>query len=161
MKEWTTVLTPISAGGSSNLAWCLFNHHLYMLPIIASSLHQTQFIFIFLLFSSTFVRLYLIEYLLLLNMLNIHSRYFMEVSYCCSNAWRRSEFLFYNYHICVILSRKISRLIDFDDIYNRNFIFSILNLLISIWTFGMNDCFNVSILWFNWFALFERTIIAQ
>ena len=48
--------------------------------------------FYFLLFSSTFVRLYLIEYLLLLNMLNIHFRYFMEVSYCRWNAWRRSEF---------------------------------------------------------------------
>ena len=71
-----------------------------------SSPNTVHFYFI-LLFSSTFVRLYLIEYLLLLNMLNIHSRYFMEVSYCCSNAWRRSEFLFYNYHICVILSRKI------------------------------------------------------
>ena len=56
-----------------------------------SSPNTVHFYFI-LLFSSTFVRLYLIEYLLLLNMLNIHSRYFMEVSYCCSNAWRRSEF---------------------------------------------------------------------
>ena len=92
--------------------------------------------FYFLLFSSTFVRLYLIEYLLLLNMLNIHSRYFMEVSYCCSNAWRRSEFLFYNYHICVILSRKIY---DFSlDWFKMIYTIGILNFAFEFDNFNMN-----------------------
>ena len=46
-KERTTVLTPIPAGGSSNLVCCLFNHHLSMLPIIASSFYLTSFLFYF------------------------------------------------------------------------------------------------------------------
>ena len=62
----------------------------YLLLLLLFAKHSS-FLF-FVLFSSTSVSLYLIEYLLLLNMLNIHFRYFMEVSYCRWNAWHRSEF---------------------------------------------------------------------